>query len=346
MNIKPLSQTTSTKIQFAGKNKKQPQKSAQTQPQISINKAVPLAVLIAMSPLVTAGSPNISDKKPTPVENTMSDIVPDNVNLIKTEKYRGNDGITRKLYYVGNTENSSKVNDIYINDGDLDGKRITEYKNITLKLVGDDGVEGKTFKFPQLTVEATNDAGSVYGYTERNISAQLAKFLLSDENKTNIKTKNITKKVNAGKYGLENANHESTYWTKVAHEGSFGKPVAGWTKKIDDHTYMINAYSKDRNLKDYEVVTIKRAGGPEFVVTSLKNVTSSLIDAGSPIGDFNYKQITVLKNKDTSVARIFNDVLFADLEKLLKDPANKAFKLENVEETQIVDHKGNIYDVE
>ena len=343
MNISPINNISFTTLQFTGKNKNNTDSTKST---TRLGMAVPLATLIAMSPMTTVGTANIPDVNTVILESTMKDKLPENTNLLKTERYRGNDGIVRKLYYVNNKEGSNKVNDIYINDGDLDGKRITEYKNVTLKLVGDDGVEAKTFKFPQLTVQATDDANSVYGYTEPNISAQLAKFLLSDENKTGIKTKNITKTLKAGRYGLENVNSQNTGWTKVKPEGSFGHPVAGWTRQVDGETYTINAYTTDRNKKDYEVVTIKRAGEPEFRVANLKNVTSSLIDAGAPIGDFSYNQITLLKNKGTETARIFNDALFADLKELTNDPANKAFKLEDVEETQIVDHKGNIYDVE
>ena len=346
MNIRPINNVSYSIPHFTGKNKTNKEQNAASS---RLGITVPLATLIAMSPMTSAGTPNIPDANTantTIIVSTLRDKLTDDTNLLKTERYRGNDGILRKVYYVNNKENSQKVKDIYINDDDIDGKRITEYKNITLRLVGDDGVEGKTFEFPQLTVQATDDNGSVYGYTERNISDNLAKFLLSEENNTNIRTKNITKEVRAGKYGLVNAENKNTRWTKVEADHSFGYPVAAWARQVDGETYFINAYSTDRNKNDYEVVTIQRAGKPEFQVAGLKNVTSSLIDAGEPIGDFSYNQITLLKNKETSFARIFNDTLFKDLKELTNDPRNKAFKLEDIEETQIVDHKGNIYDVE
>ena len=343
MNIRPINNVSYTMTHFTGKNKSN---KVQNTASSRLGISVPLATLIAMSPMTSVGTPNIPDANNTIIVSTLRDKLSDDTNLLKTEKYRGNDGILRKVYYVNNNENSDKVKDIYINDGEIDGKKITEYKNITLQLVGDDGIAAKTFEFPQLTVQATDDNSSVYGYTERNISDNLAKFLLSEKNNTNIKTKNITKEVRAGKYGLVNAENKNTRWTNVEADHSFGYPVADWARQVDGKTYFINAYSTDRNKNDYEVVTIQQAGKPEFQVAGLKNVTSSLIDTGAPIGDFKYNQIAVLKNKDTSVARIFNETLFADLKDLTKDPRNKAFKLENVEETQIIDHKGNIYDVE
>lgn len=341
MNISPISAISTNQMHFEGGKK---QKNTHAVPH-STNAlmAIPLATLIAMSPLNVNGETG----EVNPAENPVELIIKKDKtsHLIKTEKYKGNDGVTRRLYYVGDKEKSKNVKDIYINDGELEGKRIVEYKNITLKLVGDDGVQGKEFTFPQLTVQSTEE-GDKFGYTERNISDNLAKFLLTKENKTDIATKNITRKVNACQYGLKDAEISNTLWTKAKSPKIVGEKIASAKRKIGNDVYTISAYNTNQDKNSYEIVTIKRNDDAEFRLAGLKNVTSTLIDCGETIGDFKYKQISLIKGKNLEVARIFNDELFDELAKLTKDSKNKAFKMEDIHETQIVDHKGYIYDVE
>lgn len=347
MNISRISAMAPVQTYFEGNKNK---KHIQNQPNpTSAGIAVPLATLIAMTPMISTEANAVSSKtiEYSYATNPIDFIKKDKAaSLIKTEKYTGNDGIERKVYYVGDKLNSKNVKDIYINDGDLDGKRITEYKNITLKLIGDDGIAGKEFTFPQLTVQSTDEDTGKFGYTERAISDNLAKFLLSKENKTGIITKNITRRLNACQYGLKNAEIQNHSVWNGKDAKINGEKIASTKRKIGGNIYTITAYNTNQNESNYEILTIKRNDGAELRLAGLKNVDVNLIDAGEPIGTFKYKQISLMNSKNLEVSRVFNDELFDELAKLTKDYRNKAFKMENVEETQIVDHKGNIYDVE
>ena len=100
MNIRPINNVSYSIPHFTGKNKTNKEQNAASS---RLGITVPLATLIAMSPVTSAGTPNIPDANTantTIIVSTLRDKLTDDTNLLKTERYRGNDGILRKVYYV------------------------------------------------------------------------------------------------------------------------------------------------------------------------------------------------------------------------------------------------------
>lgn len=345
-------------VEFGSKKNKKPQNEVRSSS--SGMKAVPVIVLMAMSPLMAN---NINAANRLGNENNIelvSDIndqaeLPKKVLREKTFK-TGNGDCTLR-FMSGNDDNT--VSHINVRGTDSKGLPFNHYydelNNIKLDIVGDDGKICKTIQFPMLLSHPApsrinkNADKALCNYVKDFIDGKVETDLKSD-----IKVENFYNKIRPGANGdLQNVPNK-TDWIKqgkLEHE-DFGKTPEGMPENVlvrtKDCTFAISPYTTDENNKEgFQVVTVMALELGKYKVAGLRTSKINLKCGDDVIDTFDLNTIELYKRNSKEKVRIVNDELFKTLLEVTNDTRfDNAFELHPITSSNIgVFGKGIVYQV-
>lgn len=360
MAIQALSSVTNnaySNISF-GKRGEKPAKN-QSNPHVASSlKAVPLAALIAMSPLSTTNAEDIMRTEPrSNVELSLAD---NNPKVVQKKVY--NAACSKillgpadfKLKYINNDNNPSTVESVlaesdgtsttlllegadYCYDDDIYGqvKSLNDYK---YDVVGDDGRSYGTWTFSQLIIE--NDSGlpkKQPTIMNPDIIEDVRKFALSSSNNNAVEIKTIEDVVLPQRdFGLTTFKKLDTSWVERSKSDKFyhnGYTAAQFTSQVA--SYGIVFVSHDDNPDDYEEIIIMRDDGARFRLDRLRQLnltvkTEDRYGEGEKI-TLNCLDISCIHGGKYT---IYDDELYFLLANTFKDKKNNGgIKLTNVDVT-------------
>lgn len=353
MAIQPISSAifsnrTSNNVNFEGKSKEVKKHSTIK----STAMAVPLATLIAMSPLSMSAAERNSvfgEKNAAKIEMAEAKAADDSIKWQKNK-----DGvivgiIEKDDYYTIRLFSDAKDNKFQsatvqckseFDLGELydlapsSRRPIKEIRPLVFKITGDDGVCGATISFDQLRVKDSKESYSSDRTTRfvRDFVEGKIKGLVNDGA---IKVgEPLTRIANIGSFN-NLINGSSTTDTSWLDEGRktpepFGKCILDANVKTRNGEYEIMAFSPDGNDEDFENVVIRKKGEGMFKVAGLKYVDLNFMDKAY-IGNTKIGVIELYKRNSQQKARIIDSELFEVLWQVTNDTRfNKAFPAELV----------------
>lgn len=269
MAIQAIRQTMprANAINFEGKKDKTPKHQPASSP---MYKSVPLAVLIAMSPIVSSSRGNdTSITQPITTTQIMSDNPTETILATKTFK-QIEPGIDLKVDLV-DRDNKKNVRFTYI---DLEhGNDVTEDNklvNYNFSIVSDDGSK-KSFKLNRIHSFLKDENPSPYVepapiiINNKGLIDYLNKIKKQYPDAIKTETYDRTLSINPSGTYLRN-NAEGDIMKKAQAKESYGKNVGSQDFEGDNGKYTFAYYSTDGNENNLEVVTVKKEGYPELKV--------------------------------------------------------------------------------
>ena len=317
MAIRPIS-TIEPKptnlIQFEGKKKETPKPQPHTSPMV---KAVPLAVLIAMSPLSNDAAANYRIE---PEPNTIELVDVPEVNEISDAQQSGRVLSTKRFNRIFNINtldvqliqqnNKKSVRFVYTQPN---GRTTVTNKNQLVKynfsLRSDDGTS-KRFILK-----------NVHSYTDKELqkdfNSRLAPIPIvpNDKNVTNY-TENLSKKypgavetvqykriVGPSATGYLENNAGGNSMKTATPKASYGKNIGSNDFDGDNGKYTIRYYSTDGNENNAEVVTVQKAGYPELKVGLVMYHKDTFFSEDNNATQLQYGQVLLVdaKNKKYNI---------------------------------------------
>ncbi len=341
--VSNLVRTNNYNVNFASRKNKKPQPPAANTS--AGMKAVPVMVLMAMSPLnaanVNANVLNGNENRIEVVETTPQYRKPvkKDYKLMKQQEVGLNE-----LSLLSST-GDKKIDKLkhYMIMAQPD---ITEYNQVNLEIVGDDGVPGDTISFPMLIED--------FGYTRMcESSKDICKFVkdfIDGKNKDGfinngaVIEKPINRKIRPDFDGaLQNVPSDTDWVTEGQQEKeNFGVTPKGMPKHIGLFTgsglYAIRPYSSDGNDENFETITVHRlVNGAEFKVAGLRTSKIKLTCGGSDVDTITLNTIELYKRNSDEKAIIINDDLFETLLEITKDTRyNNAYTCHPITATNVM----------
>lgn len=292
-------------------------------------KAVPVAVLIAMSPLNASSTNNVlNNTNINKIENfTQLADVNDNTTLVHEES-----PIPRsKFQFYSKSGSKKSIDEVVLR---LTGHPfiVKGLTNTTLNLVGDDGLSAGELKFPQLILRPLTDNSLVMGDSNSERCDFVQSFLDGNiqgvKNNNSIPVKNVNRTIRFGTdCELQNVGPDTSWLNEgLKYKEFFGFESGHLDVKTKNGNYRVTVYNRDNNKNDFEVVTIKREGGAEFRVSALRGAQVKLEDFGNKIADLSVGIVEVRKRNSEKTAKIVNAELFEAICELKGDVGfNNAF---------------------
>ena len=342
MAVKPVtsvnfSVNSSKNIAFSGRKDRSQNHSSNLR---STAMAVPLATLIAMSPLNTQSANynnSVFGDEPARVEMMQGAYTtPDGIRRVKNSAGTGElvtikegkasynlefvtpkkDGRVTEIR-ISSLSNAS-VEDIF--SGNSNTKTIKELRPVVLHIIGDDGVEGMRVTIDQLMVNEDK-----VGYSSDKVITFLKDFAAGKvsglKNAGALKLgAPIQRNVTITNYGNIANGYKNTGWLDEgrAESEDWGRTIMSTKIKTRLGNYTLFAVSTDRNNEDFESLIIKKDGEGEFKVAGLSFVSINLQDNAS-IGKFNVGVTSVYKRNSKQTARILGGELFETLMEVTND---------------------------
>lgn len=311
-------------VNFGRKNKEASENIRVSTP---IVKAVPLAVLIAMSP-INVNSTNSLHSSSSEINLETVANNQDNIRLV----YEESPVERSRFQFYSKTNNKNSIDEVVLR---LTGHPFDVEKlvNTTLELVGDDGISAGEVKFPQLILKPSTGEPVVMGDANNTRCEYIQKFvdgkLPSVKNNKAIPVEDVKRVIRLGSgCELQNVKPNTSWLADGANrKEAFGTAIGHLDVNTKNGKYRITVYDLDDSTNDFEVVTIKREDGPEFKVSALRAAQIKLEDFGGDIANLNFGVIEVNKRLSQNTARLVNNELFESLAGLLRDTGyNKAFE--------------------
>lgn len=346
-------------IQFAGKHKKQAESRNLVRQSLM---AVPLATLIAMSPMnVTAAERNsVFGDDAAKVENVESALV-DKESSISMVKAKDGSGVmvivkengetyTLDLRSKNKDGNIQKIRLLVASENDdwqerkleakLTGKGPVELRlhdlealqPVKFTIMGDDGFDKFKVNLDQLYIK-----GSKLGYSSEKLVDFIKDFVAGKvdglKNDGAIKVNEPIRRVLGVGYGgqLVNGAHSTTWMDDGRKESeAWGRTILSTDVNTMSGKYTLFAISTDENSEDFESVVIRKEGEGEFKVAGIKFVNINLSDRAK-MGSFQMGVTELYKRFSTEKVRLVDPDLYSILAEVTNDTRfNNAYKSENV----------------
>lgn len=369
MAIQPVtsvifSNKSANNVNFEGKSKEKRSNSTIK----SVAMAVPLATLVAMSPLsMSAAERNsvfgdenakiemvdndtLSDQIKRSLSSTGKGVTATVVDKTNNSQYlvviesQNKDGNYQKVFirppkkYVPKTWNTPK------DDNKSEFKTVKEIRPTVLEITGDDGVCGMRVSFDRLMVEESG-----FGYSSEPLIEYIRDFAegkfkdMVNDGAVKI-CEPYVRKACVGDAGNIKNGFRDTNWLDEGRNTPepFGKCILSTNVKTRDGEYELMAFSPDGNDEDFENVVIRKKGEGMFKVAGLKYADINLMDK-APIGNFQLGIIELYKRNSKETAKIVDQELFETLWKVTKDTRfNNAFKTEMPSSNIVIYGKGEL----
>ena len=293
-------------IQFEGRKKgKKSNDGAQHRHSSTPMKAVPLAVMLAMSPLNNAQAqinqqvfPTISITKTHP--QALKD--PRVVDSDSFDMGKGfySDNPELYLYYLNTDNNRSNVEQVEaISDetsakisvwGEMDFNDIygvvKGLNNCNYNIVGDDGKSIGVWSFSYATVTSTDGSGS---YIMRpDIVNSVKEFASSSKNNGAIDVRTINKDAVVGRLGMSTARSIDLSWIDEVRKNNynFGTKLKEFNWETDNGAYNVSLYSSDGNDNDCETIIIERSDGLKCKLDGLRELKVQIVSPDFYNGEY------------------------------------------------------------
>ena len=271
--------------------------SGNTSPVVSTQaKAVPLAVLIALSPLNETKAVDIMHPQmvqaPTELAQT-----PQKENVIYAYSFKTDNFPNVNVRAVNTRGNLDGFDKIEIR---IDGEvfEVKDVSDIEAYLLSANGVKEGPLAFRQVRATYKKDS-KTYQFLDPNLTNYIAAVVTQGENKSNIR--NVNHKncylIPDTEYAILVSYNENSPFVQdflksyEQRTSNYGTLIPALTKNVDGTygNYKIRFYNKDNNSNDYETVTIQKDGDPEFSLNAIETITAKVpgidttIDAGQSI---------------------------------------------------------------
>lgn len=251
-------------------------------------KAIPLAALIALSPLngVDAGAQ-------VRTQNSHA------IDVVDTRTYNNifiddNSSIGLKFRFISSDSDNQTIERIKAESQELfdfvaGSRRVIEdadvksINNYELSLVGADGNKVGTIRHSQLELRGMpNNEGrrKYYPIANETIVNDFVSFANSKKNNGAIQVRNVKNTLVASPGKMPSTfNKLDTSWMEKTKQGSFdfGTLVKKDNFSTEKNNYTIKFYSSDNNGSDIETITCEREDGVRFKIDGLRVINLKLI---------------------------------------------------------------------
>lgn len=350
MNISPINAVSFNKFHFEAANKdKQPNKNTQNS---SFKVTVPLATLIAMSPLVNTNT-MAQDKLP---------LTPDEILIKKQEKNQPKTKILDvKTFFHVNGENyivrTKSIDDDHSNFEEITVSQATpesrgskfnaeEFAKYNFAPLADDEANNGFFTIDGIKVKDIDSQQMLIG--NENFIKYFEELTRSTQNNGAIEIVNHNENLIPLPSGRMLVSYEDgNLWKDAAPYIAEGEDMGHKLLEGDNGIYDITIYNSDKQTLTAEEFTLKKEGFPELKIDKMLKVKSNFItDHDKPISYETYQ--FNLKDNDGITTIIYDKTLGEYMEKVSKsalyNKKNAPFeKAETEREYKISASTGKIY---
>ncbi len=359
-------------VNFGRKNKEASENIRVSTP---IVKAVPLAVLIAMSPINAQAISNTSNTGSNNnnieyVENSANSLIVSNMqsaapkdNILETKEFFERDklGTSEGVPVYGEFKliNSDKnknnfeaiklrVTRDYFDNGnkaDFEGT-IVGYSQVNFTIIGEDGVPVSKASFNQIILK-DDKTGYNIPISRPEMCNYMETLLSSPNNNTGLKKNIINRNLRPSPGGgLQNVAPDTSWYQKAKERDEyFGTEIMSAKVQGTFGNYTLRAYNMNNDASNFERMTIQKDGGPELIVNKLKQVNDKCFNYGY-IGNIVYHQLDVSR-RNLGTHAIVDPKLFASLKSVVElEKFNNAFVVQNIDESTIVDENAVVADLD
>ena len=343
MAISPVSSVSFNNynnVTFAGKENKENRHSSHTTSPV---KAVPLAVLLAMSPMVNVDAQNsnfrVIDKKI--YSGVLRDELVKNMDLrVEFLDSDGNASTIENVNFSSDRTVNRMMNNEPLGRYDIYGgvKSLTDY---TFNVIGDDGNSAGKIGYSQLILSDGHEISL------GNVVDDMRKFSSSSKNNAfDVKKINVNLipfKDGGIKTKINGATNFDTSWVQKTRNRyyDFGKKILMGELQTSQGNYKISFYSKDGNDNNFETVVMERDDGLRF---KLDGITQLDLMFATADGNRDEKISLGMINvswPEVGQHSIFDDELFNEIFKLAQDKKfNKAFSASIINKKVTVTQNG------
>lgn len=329
-------------------------------------KAIPLATLIALSPLNNVeADAQVRAASAKPRTEVVQGI--ENPNLIKAERLHnvvkdptgkepddlviqfydrdGNKSTTEEIFLFSKITKKYALMYPELEMGRYDiNSAVKGINNFKLKIVGDDGKLMGTYTQSQVEMQ---DLGSL---SNPDIVGYITDFLSSDKNNTNIAVRNVSNTLlPAGNFGLSARKKLDTSWIEKAKQNdnyNWGEVVKSGQVSTQQGDYYFTFHSSDKNPDDVEAIVVRRSDGLRFKLEGLKeliihNETNDGYQDSFAVGCINISWPNVGK------FTIFDNELYNFLFEMARDKnLGKSISITSSERTIELLSDGNVMKIE
>ncbi len=301
MAIAPISSVSFrnnyNQVNFEGKKR---EKSSGLHVSSSI-KAIPLATLIALSPLNTVDAD-------AQVRNTQAN----RIEVVQAKTYDNiladaDKPIGLKFRYINSDSDSQTIENIKADSQELfdfvvgsrrqiEDADVKSINNYELSIVGADGNSVGTIRHSQLELRGMpNDEGRrrYYPIANEEIVRDFMSFANSDRNNGAVQIRNVKNTLYAAPGKMPSTyNKVNTSWMTKTNQGNFdfGTLLKQDNLSTEKNNYTIRFYSSDGNNSDVETIVCEREDGVRFKIDGLRVLNLKVVaeesydDAPMPLG--------------------------------------------------------------
>ncbi|MCQ2740398.1 MAG: hypothetical protein MJ237_09290 [bacterium] len=264
-------------------------------------KAVPLAVLLAMSPLKT------TDVK---AQNLIIVLLNPNKYIPIQTQYNSEKIINDKFgKYIIKPVKDSKTGNYrisvrfshYIDDSvyaGFDGY-VTDINAVTYRFYDDRNKRFDKMTFNEAVVSCNVGKDKIkIGITKPEVTEYIK--TLSDQYNNIIKTNSYDHNIKLMPSGVPDYEQVDASWEIAAKKNpeTFGKPMHLWEINTSDGIYKVIIYSNDKNTSDFEEVSIQKGDkGPVMRVSELIDGFVNYSSNSYEVKQINFNQINVTNSK-------------------------------------------------
>ena len=331
MAIRPVTSvsfgTHSNRLAFEGRKDRENHRPSYVSNTI---KSIPLATLIALSPL---NSQNVSAIPSFP-ESPRIEMVDDNIDIldrkdvVEYKDFKSEDFETR-VNLVKDKQNPGAYR-IWVDfdcpyDDELGtAGYLSAFNHIKYTIVGDDNKQAGTVVFDNAFIENfEHNPGKSYGLSDPKVCSYVNELV--KRYKTDVPEKNISKYLipRTEGYLTTDSRLSSLQWINEAKQKGqyWGKTLRSWEINTDDGVYTVFACDRDQNSDNFEVLAIEKEGGPTMQVSGIVSSTAKFSTLDRDIKNVDLYQINVTK-KGMGEYSIHNEKLWNFLLELYQLPQN------------------------
>lgn len=321
-----------TNINFeARKNKKSVPVSNPTA--TSTVKAIPLAVLLAMSPMTTTNAENIM--RGEALQETTEIVQSQNKPVvIFSEKIVTNSRIPFYVNGINSKGNTDSIDKIELsapkdNKGNWVTYTVNSVVDRELYILSLNGVKEGPLKLTQVTA-TDNLTNKTYSLLDPTLTGYVKALVEHPYNKSDIKRSSRSDNMILAFdnfYIPKNPEKEISYFPTTQNKGNknFGKPIPSLTKEIEGShgIYTIRVYERP-NYPDRRNLTIQKNGDDEFRVGSVDKFDVNILGLDSEIDTGVVTGIYLFSGEDLYTS-ITDDVLGDALLKIREELSSPPF---------------------
>ena len=302
MKINAIENYRLNNIQFESNKNKGIQKPVHSSNPI---KAIPVAVLVAMSPLNAPETHAIPLPLQTEITSSVRQKTSRPASFIESKEFHSghNDclvGVVKdkqsgnyRLWLESIPKDRTEI-DIYGLNG-----YITELNNNRYRITDELGIGAATVKFRNIYILDSNgneerDDGIVNPEVCNYVEEMMEKYQTDIKKYDNKYTSTLT---TIG--SMKRLEFADIKWFNIARENPmyFGTPMKTWDIETSNGNYKVKIYDNDKNTSNFETVTIQKENGPELKADEIVANNTYIYSQGDKTAMAEMYQINVSHTK-------------------------------------------------